>query len=500
MVASPKDYQTQVDCHDCICPDLRDYWQLVPDASANQVILQALQGNRQFQFSAAEGFALQQFTGKYTVQTIQTRCSKKFTNISPNLVAELLHKLIESGILAFDIPRENGRVGQWDAQTPNGTSGGGKKSSISTPLKPCVQWIKQPYGSWILRNPEYDTFMELSDLAKAVTDQLGQRPTREIVQEVGKANFNKLLQGLAFTGMLVGTEPPKPRRGKFTPLSLLFFKIPLGNPDPWLTRHVDKLRFLWTPSTAFCLCVFLALTAVVSLDKYNEILFTWRELWKSQGAALILPMALLSLLVVTLHELGHAFTLKHYGSFVPHLKLQVPEVGVMFMCFMPAAYTDTTNFYCLTKRYQRVLVVAAGVLVQFIIAAVAFWLWLFSSDWLKTTSFLLLFASLLTVLLNLNPLAKFDGYYLAVAITWINQLRSRSRSLYVNWLLGRSTNEKPRDSWILAAYAPLSFAYLLSVFSFLLYRVAEWSLTYMPITTLSLLIIWAIYFYFPSRK
>lgn len=533
MVANLKKYHTQVDYHDWICPDLRDYWQLVPDFKSNKVILQTLQGNRHFLFSTAEGFALQHFTGKFTVQQIQTKCSKKFANINSHLVAELLHQLIELKILAFDTPDETEKVEeleQLDRETHPGTSGKVeeldtemypaasskakqlniemppneskkvKESSIQNPLKSCVQWIEWSDNCWILRNPEFGTFIQVNSLAKATIDQLKHRPKKEIAQEVGQEKFRYLLQKLASTGMLVGTEPPVPRRGKFTPLSLLFFKVPLGNPDPWLTRHVDKLRFLWTPISGFCLCVFLAFTTVVSLDKYNDIFFTWQELWKSQGTALILPMVLLSLLVVTLHELGHAFTLKHYGRFVPELKLQVPEVGLMFMCFMPTAYTNTSDFYCLKKRYQRVLVVAAGVLVQLNIAAVAFWLWLFSADWLKTTSSLLLGASLLTVALNLNPLAKFDGYYLTVALSKINILRSRSQGLYVNWLRGKPTNETPRDSWILAAYAPFSFVYICSVFSFLLYRVAEWSLTNMPMTILFLLIIWAIYFYFPTDK
>jgi putative peptide zinc metalloprotease protein len=52
--------------------------------------------------------------------------------------------------------------------------------------------------------------------------------------------------------------------------------------------------------------------------------------------------------VVTLHELGHAFTLKYYGGIVP-------EIGLLIMMLMPAAYTNTTDSYCLVKRRQRIL-------------------------------------------------------------------------------------------------------------------------------------------------
>jgi putative peptide zinc metalloprotease protein len=145
--------------------------------------------------------------------------------------------------------------------------------------------------------------------------------------------------------------------------------------------------------------------------------------------------------------------------------------------------------------------VGAGVLTQVAIAAIAFWTWEAATDgsWLDTSSYLLMMAALLTVALNLNPLAKFDGYYLAVAVTGINNLRSRSFKFYSDLLHLRPSWEKPRDRWILAAYAPLSFLYILSVFGFILFRFANFALSDFRETTLMLLVIWLIYFYFPRN-
>ena len=239
------------------------------------------------------------------------------------------------------------------------------------------------------------------------------------------------------------------------------------------------------------MCFLLAWSGAFGLSQQAKIFFTGHQLVATQGAALVLPFALLSMLVVTLHELGHAFTLKYYGGIVP-------DVGLMFMFFIPAAYTNTTDAYCLVKRWQRVLVVAAGVVCQLMIAAGAFWLWQSSASWLHTTSYLLMAAALFTVALNLNPLSKFDGYYLAVALSGINNLRSRSFGFYANLLQGRASQETPRDQRILAAYAPFSLAYTLLVFGSLLGFVTSWTLTHIPITALTLLTLWAIYFYFPA--
>lgn len=102
---------------------------------------------------------------------------------------------------------------------------------------------------------------------------------------------------------------------------------------------------------------FLAIWAVIGMSQSQEIFQEGQQLWAQAGATLILPFILLMMLVVSMHELGHAFTLKHYGGIVP-------EIGLMFMCLMPGCYTNTTDSYCLVKRRQRALVVGAGVLVQ----------------------------------------------------------------------------------------------------------------------------------------
>jgi putative peptide zinc metalloprotease protein len=201
------------------------------------------------------------------------------------------------------------------------------------------------------------------------------------------------------------------------------------------------------------------------------------------------------MLVVSIHELGHAFTLKHYGGIVP-------EIGLLFMCFMPGCYTDTTDSYCLVKRRQRTLVVAAGVLCQLIIWAIALWLWNLSNPdtWLHTTSYLLMVAALFTVALNLNPMSKFDGYYLAVAITGINNLRSRSFQFYSNLFRLKLSPEQISDRLILAAYAPFSFFYILFVFGHLWFGIGDWLLSNIPMTALIIILLWAIYFFYPHSS
>ena len=532
-----------------LCPDLRQYWMLGMAGNANCVVLRSIEGDRRFQFSEAEGYALRHFTGQFSLQQVQSVCQKKFRDsLSPSFVLELLQKLMDLQVLEFQeeailqqdaaatsarskksnednskLKPQNSTLKESTLQDDAAISGNGSafpqptatlqdrkeetqnsklktqnSKSISPAFKSGVHWIDHPDGYWILSNPVDVTYLQVCDRDKPVIDQIGQKSLDAIAKEHNRSTdeLKGLLRLLAATAMFVGTQPPKPPKKKFTPMQLLFFKLPLFNPDPWLNRHIDRLRWIWTRPFCFGLCFLLAASTAFGLNQRADIFIYGRHiLTNNLGLGVILAFVLLTILVVALHELGHAFTLKHYGGVVP-------DMGLMFMFLMPIAYTNTTDQYRLPLRSQRALVVGAGVLCQVTIAALAFWIWNLAApgSWLSNTGYLLMAASLFTVAINLNPLAKFDGYYLASAVTGINNLRGRSFMFYGHLLRLQLGPERPRDRWILAAYAPFSFLYILSVFGFLFARVIDWTLTNIPFIALVLLLLWAIYFYMPSDE
>ena len=467
---------------DLPCPDLTSYWTLARSPQDDRVFLVA--GDRKHAFDAAEGYALRYFNGKSTIARAQQACQQEFPHVAGNLVANLLQKLVGLGVLQRADDADDAK-----------TNAGAKKAKSGLAFKPGVRWIRHP-EHWILRNPEDVTFLQASDRDKRIIDEMGTVPPEAIAAKYGVSPdyVRYLLQALTATAMLQGTKPPKPRKPKkFHPFQLLFFRVPLWNPDRWLDRHIAGLRWIWTRSFAVGLTAFLIGSAIAGIRQHGEILHAGQQLLAT-GDNLFLPFALLTAFVITLHELGHAFTLKHFGGVVP-------QIGLLFMMLIPAAYTDTSDSYCL-RRWQRILVVGAGVLVQFAIMAIALWLWNATNpeSWLHGTSYLLMVAAGFTIALNLNPLAKFDGYYLASATTGLNNLRGRSFGLYGKLLAGKPLGEKARDAWILAFYAPFSLAYLWFVFGFLLYRLFDWSATNIPITAIGLLSVWALYYYWPERS
>lgn len=458
------------------CPDLTVYWHLKHSPDSEHFYLKAKELNLRHNFSAQEAFALQHFNGKWTLEQVQKRTQKHFPEQIPSeFLEELLEKLISLNILEpATEPEQRGLQ-----------------------LKPSVELIPHPEGHWILRNPEDVTHMQLCPRGKALVEQLQKESPETLVKqgEFQPAEIKDILGQLRVTAMIARTKPPKPPKKKFNPLQLLFFRIKLFNPDPYLKAPAQLLAWIWTKPFFLFLCTFLSWSAVVGLNQREHILLTGQLFWQNYGATLIIPFGLLAVLVVTIHELGHALTLKHYGGIVP-------EIGLLFMFLMPAAYTNTSDSYCLVKRRQRVFVVGAGILTQLVVGAIALWLWHISleSSWLYQSSYLLLVAALFTIAINLNPLARFDGYHLLVALTGINNLRKRSFDYYRNLLTFTPTEEPKQTQPILAAYAPFSFAYIIFVFGSIFRLIIHWSLDNIPMMAFLLLLAWAIYYFFPRTN
>ncbi|MEA5420365.1 hypothetical protein VB712_14125 [Spirulina sp. CCNP1310] len=456
-----------------IAPALADHWRLGKHRENETYLLMG--GNLQIPLTPEECQVLRYFNGKTTLGEIPKHCG-----CHPTLIPHVLTKLLDGGVLSFDDPVEE----------PAPVRGEGPR------LREGVEWRSHPDGYWVLRNPIHKTYMQAGDPHKAVMDHLGEKPIAQLLAETGleAAEFQEFWRGLAVTGMLEGIDPPKPPKKKFTPMQLLFYKMPLINPDRFLTAIAPALGWLWSGAFLWSLWAFLGLTFVVGMSERGLIFHEGKQIMTAYGSSLWLPFGIIAVTVVTFHELGHALTLKHYGG-------DVCEMGLLWMCLFPAAYTDSTDSYCL-KRSQRIAVVGAGLVVQVAIAAGGFWMWQWITPGtaLHTSSFLIMAAGLFTVLVNLNPLARFDGYYLIVAMTGINNLRSRSFLWYMNLFTGKPTEEDPQDALVMAIYAPVSLLYVVCIFGFLIWSLLNWILLNAPMTALLLLLIWLIYYYWPESK
>ncbi|WP_371417527.1 site-2 protease family protein [Anabaena sp. UHCC 0187] len=422
----------------------------MPDS--DEVQLQAIKSAQQFLFSATEGYALKHFNKKFIVKEVQKRCQQQFGDkISSTFIVQLLEKLVALGIL----------------KNP--------EDSRSPLLKSAVNWIWHTDGYWLLRlqNTDSVAYTQINNNDKNLILDLGKLPIENIIAKykISPLHVQELLKELAVKGMLEGVEAPKQKK-KF---NLLFTTFRLFNPDNWLNSNINKIRFMFTTEFCFLLCIFLSFSIVIAFSQHQIIYNFGQELWHSQSFSLILPFALLMMLVVSIHELGHAFTLKHY-------KGVVLEIGLMFIFLLPGAYTNTTDAYGLVKRKQRTLVMAAGVICQVVIWGFALCLWSISTpgSWFSTTSYLLMIAAQFTLALNLNPLNKFDGYHILEAMTGINHLRKKSFAYYAQLWRREPSQERTEDIGILAVYAPACLLYVAWLLANLFFWIWHLSTPYLP--------------------
>jgi putative peptide zinc metalloprotease protein len=121
------------------------------------------------------------------------------------------------------------------------------------------------------------------------------------------------------------------------------------------------------------------------------------------------------LLIISLlaHEFGHASACTRYGA-------KPSDIGFTLYLIWPAFYSDVTAAWQL-KRWQRVVVDIGGVFFQLAIAALYVIIYSFT-NWIPLKIALLAIAG--SCLFTLNPVFKFDGYWIvsdALGVTNLSQ-------------------------------------------------------------------------------
>ncbi len=201
----------------------------------------------------------------------------------------------------------------------------------------------------------------------------------------------------------------------------LFFRIPLVRPDRMLRRVQPFVAFLFTRGFWWLTLLAAVLGGVAAYRESDRFVATLMDTLTWQGA--VAYGAALTF-AKTCHELGHAFTAKHYGC-------RVPTMGLAFLVMWPVAYTDTNDVWKLPKREQRLAVAGAGILTELAIAAWATlaWAWL-PEGGPKQIAFLLSTTTWVsTLIINGSPFMRFDGYFLLSDYLGIPNLHSRAFAL-----------------------------------------------------------------------
>jgi CRP-like cAMP-binding protein len=180
----------------------------------------------------------------------------------------------------------------------------------------------------------------------------------------------------------------------------------------------------------------------------------WRLAFASASAATLAIVYGAVVLSTLVHELGHGVALKAFGR-------QVPRAGIGLYYFAPIVFVDTSDAW-LEPRSRRLVVSLAGTATDVALAGAASLLAVALDDGPAVTA-LAAFAAIsyVSVLANLNPLLRLDGYHALVDLLGRPGLRAHALA----WA-GRRLPRALRDPAELRAHK-VDLAYALGSLAYL---------------------------------
>jgi putative peptide zinc metalloprotease protein len=285
--------------------------------------------------------------------------------------------------------------------------------------------------------------------------------------------------------------------------NILYIKIPIFDPDKLLTKMVGSTSWIFT-NWFLLLSVGIMLSAVMlvaihfetfldRLPAYHEF-FSFKTvvyLWVALGV------------VKVIHEFGHGLSCKAFGG-------ECHEMGALFLVFSPCLYANVSDAWTLPNKWHRIIISAAGIYVELIIAALATFVWwqawgvlvgfgillavflllgqhwrgllVLMGVWLvgqliithvskdfqsNMALSLMVVCSVSTVVFNANPLMRYDGYYVLADWLEIPNLRDRSNRFLKNLMLEHCLGVEVQPEQYMAlwrkvlfvAYAVISYVY-----------------------------------------
>jgi len=200
-------------------------------------------------------------------------------------------------------------------------------------------------------------------------------------------------------------------------LGVFFLRVPLINPDRLLTQTLPLFRWMFTFPAFIAWLGLGAAALVVVVARFDDLTSPAAGILDGNNLFLLWG-ALIGLKVV--HEFGHAYACKAFGG-------HVPEMGAFMILFTPVAYVDATDSWTFSKIRHRAVVTLGGMYFESIVGAIAVFVWAATeTSTLHALSYqIIILATVTTAAFNLNPLLKYDAYYLVSDLVAIPNLRAR---------------------------------------------------------------------------
>ncbi len=336
---------------------------------------------------------------------------------------------------------------------------------------------------FVLHDPLALTYAWLTEFEHAIWALLDGRTSAAQVLEQFTSRFSprrltlhelqSFLVQLHRQGLVVSDAPGqgeqlaerKHRKERFSPLRLAEKLVALRwrgvDPEPLLARLDPVFGWLFTRGGMLVSALVVAWAGGLVLVHWGELAGRMPDARNWLAGSNLVWLGAATILLKTLHELGHALAARRMGC-------RPREIGVQLFFLLPCLYTNVSDVWLEPGKWRRMAVSAAGIYVELLVASLAATLWWYAEPGVLASLCLsvMLVASVGTLLLNGNPLLRYDGYYLLSDLVEVPNLEQTSRQRLLA-LLGRcaglpaaAKDDLPRSRrWWLAPYAAAAIAY-----------------------------------------
>src|SRR5687767_8326105 len=221
----------------------------------------------------------------------------------------------------------------------------------------------------------FDGHRTPDEIAATLTEQ-GLRLTARVVDGFARklASIGLLERTLADRTTLelerLRAERRRRRRPALFRGELMRMRWSLGDPDRLFDRVLPSIRWMFG-------LTFIAASVALFATYFFVLAATWDEFSRTLGElysfstitfGTIVVVWLTGLVVILVHELGHAFTCKHFGG-------EVHEMGFMLIYLQPAFYCNVNDAWSFPTLRARLWVTAAGSWIQLVVAGLAAVVW-----------------------------------------------------------------------------------------------------------------------------
>lgn len=313
------------------------------------------------------------------------------------------------------------------------------------------RWIlkNRAAGSYVaLAREEYELFLALApgrsiaEVCRRLIEEKGIFPFFFLGHCLGKLRAGKFVDGgsvpvLDRVASVLHARTWRARLERFFQRT-----VRLSGLDPFFGVLYRALSWLYV----FPVLVLLHVAAAIGVGTVLWIAFSGRlSLFAFPGGLWIeLPLLLAAQgVLVFLHEMGHALTVKWAGR-------EVDRAGVSLALLLPVAFfVDTNDMWLSPGKGRKMAVSWAGPFVHLLGAAAcgAALPFLSPSGLAASVLYKTAVVALLLVFLNLNPLLTTDGYFLLADALGVPNLARRARDFWSGggwrkWLSGTPTREE----------------------------------------------------------